>query len=82
MRFFDEDNNLFEKTMVVFLLIVSLYVGAYIYLRRASTSFQEVDGCPPQGCEVVNFPRGGTYLFFKPLVHLDEGVTCVKFEFY
>jgi hypothetical protein len=72
MRFFDADNTRFEKTFGVAAIIVVLYVGSYVYIRRDRTSYDERDGCPPSGCEIVSLYSGAFYYFYNPLIHFDR----------
>ena len=82
MPFFEENNRRFEKSLIVIGVLICIYFSSDALMRWSNTYYREVDGCPAKGCEVVRFPRGTTYLFFKPLVDGDLIVTHAEFEFY
>ena len=63
--FFDGDNNRFERTALVFVFLVLLYVGSFVLLRSESTFPCEQDGC---SYERVEFPGGFARIVYAPLI--------------
>ena len=76
--FFDEDNRKFEKTLIVFVLLVCVYVSSYVLIRRENTSPCEYDGCYRP---IVTLPGGTFYAAYAPLILLDERLTNDEFKF-
>lgn len=66
MRFFDEDNKRFEKTLVGVMLIVVIYVGGFLLIRSRTSHY---DDC---SLEWVDFPTGAIRTSYRPLINLDK----------
>ena len=81
MDFFDENNKKFEKSILALSLIIVIYISSYVSIRLNNTFYDEVDGCPPTGCETVKLSQGKFYLFYKPLIHADMRITHARFRF-
>ena len=81
MRFFDEDNEQFEKTLIVLTLLFAVYFASYVSIRWSNTYIEELDGCGHGGCVIVNLPQGRFYTFYKPLVFIDERLFHAEFRF-
>ena len=71
MRFFDEDNNYFQRTTKILLILVAVYFFSYFVIRETHTTRDEKDGCPSIGCERVDLPKS-VYYVYNPLVHADR----------
>lgn len=72
MRFFDEDNNRFQRTMIAVAIVMLLYYASYYVIREAHTVRFEREGCPISGCEIVSYPSAAFYYVYNPLIHLDR----------
>ena len=81
MGFFDEDNTQFERTMMALTVVLALYIGSYVVIRSTNTHYEERDGCPLNGCEVVSLPPGTFYTFYKPVILADDRLSHAEFRF-
>jgi len=82
MRFFDEDNKLFQRTLLTLSVVAALYFLSYFVVRESHTTRDEKDGCPIAGCERVDLPIAAYYVY-NPLVHLDRYMEYqTEFEFH
>ena len=73
MRFFDGDNQRFERALTVLSLVVALYILSYAVIRDSHAWREERDGCPSIGCPRVDLPMA-VYYIYNPLIHLDRYV--------
>lgn len=76
MRFFDEDNNQFEWTIGVILIIAALYLGSYLIVRARNTWPCEADGC---NWEFVDIPQKGLWNIYAPLMSIDHKYFTAEF---
>ncbi len=66
MRFFDEDNRKFEKTLAMGAMLVVVYIGSF-WLIRSSASYE--DDCRRQW---IDFPTGAVRILYRPLIVWDK----------
>lgn len=67
-----------KKPIIIFSLMCMVYVSSYIFLRENYSRYDEVDGCPADGCKSVVFPENKIFLTYSPLILTDGFVTGTK----
>lgn len=66
MRFFDEDNKKFQKTLATSAVLAIIYIGSF-WLIRSNTSHD--DDCRRQW---IDFPTGAVRTLYRPLIVWDK----------
>ena len=76
--FFDEDNIRFEKTLLVFALLVLAYFGSYVVIRYHNTEPCDYDYCFRP---VVTVSRTVAVVYPLPVLLDERVITCHEFRF-